>query len=247
MKRVVLAVSGMVLGVLLSFDIAASQTQTSEPDWSVNMTVMETCSCPLFCQCFFTGKPPVDNDMGSHGKMEMKGYCRFNQAYKVNNGHFGLIRLDGAMFWFAGDAGEDFALPKLDWALLTFDSSVTKEQKEGLLTILHHLHFYRPERWRSYGIAKSAAMTWSFSSDSAKASLDRGRTAEVILRRLDGGMNERPVTLNNMDYFGYPHNTGFLLMPNEVEAYRAGDKAFEYRGTNGLVTTVEISSKDIKK
>lgn len=90
-------------------------------------------------------------------------------------------------------------------------------------------------------------MTWSFSSDSARASLDRGRTAEVILRRLDGGMNERPVTLNNMDYFGYPRNTGFLLMPNEVEAYRAGDKAFEYRGTNGLVTTVEISSKDTKK
>lgn len=228
-----------------SFDAVAHAPASGETDWSVNMTVMETCSCPLFCQCFFTGKPPADCNMNMGG--EKMGFCRFNQAYKVNSGSFGSVRLDGCMFWFAGDAGEDFALPKLDWAVLTFDSSVTKDQRDALTTILHHIHFYRPDRWHSYAIGTSAAMTWSFSSDSAKASLDGGRTAEVVLRRLDGGMNNKSVTLNNMDYFGYPRNTGFLLMPNEIEAYRVGKKAFEYRGTNGLVTTVEISSRDIKK
>lgn len=236
-----------ILSLLFSVAVAGAQeTTTSEPDWSVNMTVMETCSCPLFCQCFFTGKPPTDcnMNMGDNGKMS---FCRFNQAYKVNTGHFGSVLLDGAMFWFAGDAGEDFALPKLDWAVLTFASSVTKDQRDALTAILHHIHFYRPDRWHSYAIGKSAPMNWSFTSDSAKAALDGGKTAEVVLRRLDGGMNDRPVTLNNMDYFGYPRNSGFLLMPNEVEAYRVGKKAFEYRGTNGLVTTVEISSRDIKQ
>lgn len=87
-------------------------------------------------------------------------------------------------------------------------------------------------------------MAWLSTPDSAKASLDGGKTATVVLRRLDGGMNNRPVTMNNMDYFGYPRNTGFLLMPSEIEAYRVGHRAFEYHGTNGLVTTVEISSKD---
>ena len=247
MRRAVFVVLAVVVTLLSRSNGAIAQaTASGESDWAVNMTVMETCSCPLFCQCFFTGKPPADcnMNMGDNGKMT---FCRFNQAYKVNTGHFGSVHLDGCMFWFAGDAGEDFALPTLDWAVLTFDASVTKDQRDALTSILHHIHFYRPDRWHSYAIAKSAAMTWSFSSDSAKASLDEGRTAEVVLRRLDGGMNARPVTLNNMDYFGYPRNTGFLLMPNDVEAYRVGKNAFEYKGTNGLVTTVEISSSDIKR
>lgn len=224
----------------------AQKPETSEPAWSVNMTVLETCSCPVFCQCFFTGKPPADcgMNMGSDSGMN---YCQFNQAYRVNAGHYGSVRLDGAEFWFAGDAGDDFAHPKLEWAVLTFDKGVTKDQQEALTAILDHLHFYRPERWKSYGIGKSAAMTWSFSNDSAKASLDNGKTAEVVLRRLDGGMNDEPVTMNNMDYFGYPRNSGFLLMPNEVEAYKVGERAFEYKGTNGLVTTVDFASSDIKK
>jgi hypothetical protein len=35
-----------------------------------------------------------------------------------------------------------------------------------------------------------------------------------------------------------------VLMPNKVEAYRAGDKAFESKGTNGFMITIDISSKD---
>jgi hypothetical protein len=35
------------------------------------------------------------------------------------------------------------------------------------------------------------------------------------------------------------------MMPNEVEAYRAGDKPFEFKGTNGFMITLDISSKDI--
>jgi len=247
MRRFTIVVVAALLSIpsLIGFAVA-QKPETSEPEWSVNMTVMETCSCPVFCQCFFTGKPPADcsMNMGSDGKMD---YCRFNQAYRVNSGHYGAVRLDGVEFWFSGDAGDDFAHPKLEWAVLTFDKGVTKDQQEALTAILDHLHFYRPERWKSYAIGKSAAMQWSFTNDSARASLDNGKTAEVVLRRLDGGMNDKPVTMNNMDYFGYPRNSGFLLMPNEVEAYRVGEKAFEYKGTNGLVTTVEFASSDIKK
>jgi hypothetical protein len=34
-------------------------------------------------------------------------------------------------------------------------------------------------------------------------------------------------------------------MPNDVEAYRLTDKAFEYKGTNGFMITFDISSKDV--
>ncbi|MBV8202217.1 MAG: hypothetical protein JOZ15_16475, partial [Acidobacteria bacterium] len=34
------------------------------------------------------------------------------------------------------------------------------------------------------------------------------------------------------------------MMPNEVEAYKVGPKAFAYHGTNGFLITVDLSSKD---
>ncbi|MBI4364567.1 MAG: hypothetical protein HY568_03985, partial [Candidatus Latescibacteria bacterium] len=46
-------------------------------------------------------------------------------------------------------------------------------------------------------------------------------------------------------YWGAPRNDGFVLMPNEVEAYRVGDKPFEFKGTNGFMITVDITSKDV--
>ena len=45
-------------------------------------------------------------------------------------------------------------------------------------------------------------------------------------------------------YWGVPRNDGFVLMPNVVEAYRTGDKQFEYKGTNGFMITIDTSSKD---
>jgi hypothetical protein len=36
-------------------------------------------------------------------------------------------------------------------------------------------------------------------------------------------------------------------MPNEVEAYREGPKAFEYKGTNGFMLTFDMSSNDVVK
>ena len=35
------------------------------------------------------------------------------------------------------------------------------------------------------------------------------------------------------------------VMPNEVEAYRVGPKAFEFKGTNGFMLTIDIKSSDM--
>jgi hypothetical protein len=49
----------------------------------------------------------------------------------------------------------------------------------------------------------------------------------------------------NLVYWGAPRNDGFVLMPNEVEAYRVGPKAFEFKGTNGFMLTLDLTSKDV--
>jgi hypothetical protein len=40
-------------------------------------------------------------------------------------------------------------------------------------------------------------------------------------------------------------NDGFVMMPNELEAYREGPNAFEFKGTNGFMLTFNMTSKDV--
>ena len=63
----------------------------------------------------------------------------------------------------------------------------------------------------------------------------------------NGGVNDagQPTVIQNLRYWGAPRNTGFVLMPNEVEAYRVGPKAFEFKGTNGFMLTIDIKSSDM--
>jgi len=214
------------------------------PPWTLNVDVLESCSCPVFCQCFFTDKPPASMVM-DHGHGHEQHVCEFNQAYRVNSGHAGSVRLDGARFWFAGNAGDDFDKPKLEWAVLTLDSQMTDEQRAALLTVIRHLRWYRPERWISYELADPAPMTWTADARGAHATLGGGAVAEVKLTTM-AGMHEKPVMMMNMDYFGYPRNNGFVLMPSDVLAYRKGAHPFEYvaKGTNGLRTTLDMTADD---
>ena len=210
--------------------------------WALNMNVLESCSCPVFCQCFFTGKPPAMSAMHK-GHAMTQHVCRFNQAYVVNKGHAGSVRLDGAKFWFLGDAGDDFAKPKLDWAILTFDPSVLQEQRDALLGVLRHVRWYRPDRWNSYAISEDAPVEVSANSTGAHATLGGGSIAETKTTTMLG-LRDKPVMMSNMEYFGFPRNSGFTLMPSDVVAYRLGDHAFEYKNTNGFLTTVDMDAND---
>lgn len=230
-------IPGLVLVGLLVASPAA-QGQTS-PDWSMNATIIEACSCPMFCQCYFNSEPSAHMGPAGHGSHH---FCRFNNAFRVNRGHYGQTRLDGLRFWVAGDLGENFSDGRMDWAVLTFERSASKEQRDAVVAVLGHLY---PVQWDSFVIAQDAEMEWEAGRDRAVARLNGGETAEVILKRFQG-MTSEPVVIRNLKYWGAPRNDGFVLMPNEVEAYRAGERAFEYRGGNGFMITLDINSKDVQ-
>lgn len=170
-------------------------------------------------------------------------HCRYNRAFKVNRGHFGSVPLAGVQFWMARDEGGDFSTTQREWAALTFDPTVTKEQREALVAIVHHLF---PVQWKSFTVAPEAAVEWRATTDRAETRLGGGKAAEVVLRRAQG-MTDEPVILHNVQYDTAPRNEGFILMPNEVETYRVGDKAFEFKGTNGFMITIDVTSEDGKK
>ena len=205
-------------------------------DWSMNATAIEACSCPMFCQCYFNTQPAAHH----HGA-ESTHFCRANLAYKVNKGHHGAVKLDGAKFWIASDLGPDFSKGQMDWAVVTFDKATSKEQRDALVTIVGALF---PVKWNSLTTAEADIDNWKFDKDTAYATMDGGKTAEIRLKRFQG-MTDEPIVIKNLTYWGAPRHDGFVLMPNEVEAYRVGPKAFEHKGTNGFMITVDINSKDV--
>jgi hypothetical protein len=219
-----------------AFVLAGAGSAAPATDWAMNATVIEACSCPMFCQCYFNTKPA-----GHAGHDQPAHFCRANNACKVNKGHYGAVKLDGAKFWIATDLGDDFADGEMDWAVLYFDKALSKEQRDGIGAIVNHLF---PVKWKSLTTAEGSIDTWRFDKDQAHALLDGGKTGEVKLKRFPG-MTTEPVVIKNLKYWGAPRNEGFIMMPNEVEAYRTGPKAFEYKGTNGFMLTLDITSKDI--
>ena len=238
MRRIVFSIA---ICSLISINSALAQNaKSSTPEWSFNATIIEACSCPMFCQCYFNTKPAAHE---GHGAMS-EHFCRANFAYKVNKGSYGDVKLEGVKFWLAGDLGGDFSEGATDWVEATFDPSVTKEQRGAVAVILSHVY---PFKWKSFKVAaEDATVSWQANKDRAEARLNGGKNGELVLRRYPG-MSDDPIVIRNLRYFGAPRNEGFILMPNEVEAYRVGDKPFEYKGTNGFMITIDIASKDITK
>jgi Protein of unknown function (DUF1326) len=206
-------------------------------EWAANTTVIEACSCPMFCQCYFNSAPAGH----SHHGGAPEHYCRANLAHRINKGHYGSVKLDGVKFWVASDLGPDFSKGQMDWAVLTFDKAMTKEQRDAVAQIVGHVF---PVKWNSLSTAEANIDVWEYTKDSARAAMDGGKTAEVQLKRFPGYTAE-PVVIKNLPYWGVKRHEGFVLMPNEVEAYRVGPKAFEYKGTNGFMITWDMTSADV--
>jgi hypothetical protein len=212
---------------------------TPEGEWSMNATIIEACSCPMFCQCYFNTKP------AEHGPGCCMGgapgtYCQFNNVFRVNDGHHGSVKLDGARFWLSGDLGGDFSKGEMQWAVLTYDPSVTAEQRKGIEEVLRRLY---PVKWGSFTIAPDAPIEWSAGKDRAVARLNGGKSGEVILKR-NQGMTDDPIVMKNLKYWGAPRNDGFVMMGAEVQAYREGAKPYEFKGSNGFMITFDINSTD---
>jgi len=248
MRRILLAGGAVAFALSAFVPSNLHSSGAASPAWAMNATVIEACSCPMFCQCYFNAEPANHAGGGhaaagheGHGAGGAKHFCKANNAYRINKGHYGATNLDGAKFWIAADLGDDFSDGEMEWAVLYFDKKLTAEQKAGIGAIVPHVF---PVKWKSLTTAEGNIDKWEYTNDSAVALLDGGKTAEVRLKRFQG-MTNAPVVLKNVPYWGAPRNDGFVLMPNEVEAYRVGPNAFEFKGTNGFMLTLDIASKDL--
>jgi len=239
-RLLLMSCAGACAAALLLSAKAAPTARAADPEWALNATAIEACSCPMFCQCYFNAKPAGHHQHATGGHQH---YCRANLAYKINKGRYGDVKLDGAKFWVVSDLGADFSEGKMDWAVMYFDKAMTPPQRDGLTKMFASVF---PVSWKSFTTAEASIDKWEFNNDTAHALMDGGKTAEVRLRRHPGNTND-PVVIKNLKYWGTPRNDGFILMPNVVEAYRVGPKAFEYKESNGFLITFDMTSADVPK
>lgn len=242
MKRpfqICISAFAFMVGVIFSGTLATAGADKA-PEWSLNMTAVEACSCPMFCQCYFNTEPAGHH---SHDHDDAEHYCKFNIAWRINQGHHGETDLTGAHFWIAGDLGAGWDDGKMDWSVVHFDPSVTEAQREGILATLGPLF---PVEWASFEVGEDLPIEWAAGNGTAKATLDGGKAGEVRLVQVKQAMDaHEPVVLNNVQYWGAPRHDGIILMPNETQAYHLGPDAFQTDGTNGFMITIDINSDDV--
>jgi hypothetical protein len=229
--------TGSVLAVLAVLIVSSPVSfATGGRDWHFSGTGIEACSCPMFCSCYFNTDPALKHT--AHGP---EHFCKFNMACKINKGHFSGTDLAGVKFWVAADLGACWKSGDTEWAVVTFQPGRTEAQKNGVTTILSHMF---PVKWKSFEVADDATIEWQAPAERAEARLAGGAKAQIILNKWQG-MGGRAGVLENIAYFAVPRNDGFKMMPNEIETYKAGNKAFGFKGTTGFMVTVDMPSSDL--
>ena len=178
---------------------AESADQAKNPkDWSMNATIIEGCSCPMLCPCYF-GTRPASHRTQVEGRDVVETYCRVNHAFSVHKGRYGKTKLDGARFWAAMDLGEDFSDGAAKWCVIHFDPEVTPEQREGILAAFGRLY---PLKWQTpLEVGEDMPVDWNRTGNRAVAKLDGGRAAEVSLNN-DAIRRDKlgPVVIHNLKY-----------------------------------------------
>ena len=76
-------------GLLLLSGTKASSSP-GNGDFAITSTYIEACSCDMFCPCYF------NTHSMAHGH---EHFCRANLVFKVDQGHYKDVKLDGAKVW----------------------------------------------------------------------------------------------------------------------------------------------------
>lgn len=67
MRAFYLSIAVLFLAARVSFGGAE---KAAASDWAMNATIIEACSCPMFCQCYFNAKPASHGEHAGHSHGE---------------------------------------------------------------------------------------------------------------------------------------------------------------------------------
>jgi hypothetical protein len=216
--------------------LGVSAASSPKNDFEITSTYIEACSCDMFCPCYFNTHSTNHAGMGEHHGDEH--FCRANLVFKVDKGHYKDVKLDGAKVWISSDLGSDWSTGANSWLVMTFDPSVTAEQKAAFNDIIPQL---MPIPWK-WVKTDTAPFSWDIDTNSGVAHAKRNDgKAEVILERVKGDNPNDEVVVKNLKYWNAQSNEGFRMWKSKREAYEGMGQKFDYAGTNGFLITIHYS------
>jgi hypothetical protein len=221
MKRVLLSIlAGVGLVALLG---AAAAKEDRSKTYDATGDVIEACSCPLFCSCYFNSEPANPH------------MCTFNNVYQFRKGsHYGDTDLSGARVWLSGDLGAD-ALSKGEagWVMVTFDKKSTPAQRTALGALMGKIY---PVKWGKME-TREDDIEWHHDAENKANHAKMGSgMAEVTLARGGWEASKSPTVIRGLKYFGANSNEGFL--PLKATHYYHGDQKFDLKDMNGFFITL---------
>src|SRR4029450_5763141 len=101
-----------------------AREQMTTPTWQVNGQYFETCSCDFVCPCI----------LGQMAVEPTHGTCTFAMAFKVEQGAYGAVPLDGLGVIVLALTPE--AMGKGNWSVgVIADERASTEQREAITAI----------------------------------------------------------------------------------------------------------------
>src|SRR3989442_2383183 len=80
---------------------ADAQAKSAEPDWAMNATIIEACSCTMFCPCYFSTVPSGHGGHGAAGEH----FCPLYIGDRDKRGSLRRGQLDRVKFRIPGHLG----------------------------------------------------------------------------------------------------------------------------------------------
>jgi hypothetical protein len=198
-------------------------------DFEITSTYIEACSCDMFCPCYF------NTHSTGHGHDH---FCRANLVFRVDQGHYKDVKLDGAKAWLSNDLGSDWSTGKDSWAVVTYDPSVSAAEKAALDDVIAQLY---PFKW-TWLKTDTAPFSWSIDTKTGVATAKRDDgSAEVVLERVKGDKADDEIVMKNLHYWNAQANDGFRMWKSKTERYEGHDQKFSYSGTNGFLITIHFT------
>ena len=194
--------------------IAAMVPFATAQQWAIRADYAESCSCKLTCPCHFASSPTL-------------GHCEVNGLLEIRDGHYGDVSLNAISVVFAARPGE--------WAKYYISEDATDEQVKAVEPLMAELF-------------KFFADTKVLSTEKVPVSVERTATrvkfsvpASTVEIEMMKGRDGKPIKIENLPA---PYLVDYTQYKSITNSHDSKDKKFSYSGTNGLISKVNITSKN---
>lgn len=186
------------------------------PDWAIKADYTETCSCNAACPCLF-------------GSPSTLGKCEGNNLIQIKKGHYGSVRLDGVSVVTA------FSLGK--WLKIYVNEDATEEQAKAVLELLKQKEtfgFIYAGKSKILSV-EQAPISVAKTPTTVKFSIPDSKVEIEMMK----GWGGKPIKIQNLPV---PFMNDHTQYKSVAMSHKSKDKAFNYSGTNGLTSSIDVSS-----